>query len=201
MKNVSRPTYSYLILVIGLIVIDTLLAWISVGISQLISPAHPNGLPAIVAVIALAAAFMVVFTLWFGLYGALAAYVGGIFGASLFGGISGTVAIYLSFANLWMVLVPLAAFRIFDANVGIESGRDLFHLVLFGAILNNIIAAAWGAISLAVGGVITGNDIMAVFVPWFAGNVIFTIIIAPLVLIRFTPHVAKSKVFVKNYWF
>jgi hypothetical protein len=197
MKNVSRPTYSYLILVIGLIVIDTLLAWSSAAISHLISPTLPAG----VTVIALAAAFMVVFTLWFGLYGALAAYVGSLFGASLFGGMSGPVAIYFSFAALWMVLVPLAAFRIFDANVGIESRRDLFHLVLFGAILNNIIAAAWGSISLAMGGIITWSAIMTAFVPWFAGSAIFTIIIAPLVLSRFTPRVEKSKVFVRTYWF
>ncbi|ABS54634.1 hypothetical protein Mboo_0110 [Methanoregula boonei 6A8] len=197
MKNVSRPTYSYLILVIGLIVIDTLLAWVSAGISHLISPTLPAG----VAVIALAAAFMVIFTLWFGMYGAIAAYVGGLFGASIFGGMSGSVALYLSLANLWMVLVPLAAFRIFEANAAIESRRDLFHLVLFGAILNNIIAAAWGSISLAVGGVIGWNGIMAAFVPWFAGNAIFTIIIAPLVLSRYTPRAEKSKVFVRNFWF
>ena len=199
MKNVNRPTYSYLILVIGLIVIDTLLAWFSVEVSHL----HliSSTLPAGVAVIALAAAFMVVFTLWFGLYGAIAAYVGTLFGAGLFGRIPGPVAIYFSFAALWMVLVPLAAFRIFDANVGIVSRRDLFHLVLFGAILNNIIAAAWGSISLAMGGIITWDAIMTAFVPWFAGSAIFTIIIAPLVLSRYTPRVEKSKVFVRTYWF
>jgi len=197
MRNVSRPTYSYLILVIGLIILDTLLAWISVKVSHLISPALPTG----VAVIALAAAFMVIFTLWFGLYGAIAAYIGTLFGAGLFGGLSGSVAIYFSLASLWMVLVPLAAFRIFEANALIESRRDLFHLVLFGAILNNIIAAAWGSISLAVGGVITWNTIIAAFVPICAGNALFTVIIAPLVLHHCTPRVEKSRVFVRDFWF
>ena len=197
MRNVRRPTYSYLVLVIGLIILDTLLAWISDKVSHLIYPALPNG----VAVIALAAAFMVIFTLWFGLYGAIAAYIGTLFGAGLFGGLPGSVAIYFSLASLWMVLVPLAAFRIFEANALIESRRDLFHLVLFGAILNNIIAAAWGSISLAVGGVITWNTIIAAFVPICAGNALFTVIIAPLVLHHCTPRVEKSRVFVRDFWF
>ena len=197
MRNVSRPTYSYLILVIGLIILDTLLAWISVELSHLLSPSLPAG----VAVIALAAAFMVIFTLWFGLYGAIAAYIGTLFGAGLFGGLPGSVAIFFSLASLWMVLVPLAAFRIFEANARVESRRDLFHLVLFGAVLNNIIAAAWGSISLAVGGVIAWSTIMAAFVPLFAGSAVFTVIIAPLVLHRCTPRVEKSKIFVRDYWF
>jgi hypothetical protein len=197
MKTVRPPTYSYLILVIGLILINTLLAWFSVGISRLISPTLPSG----VAVLFIAAAFMLIFTLWFGMYGAIAAYVGCFFGAGLLSGMPASVAIYFSLADLWMVLVPLAAFRIFDVNVGIESRRDLFHLILFGAILNNIIAAAWGALSLAMGGIIGWNSIMAVFVPWLVGNAIIIIIISPLVLNRFTPGIAKSKVFVKNYWF
>jgi flagellar biosynthesis protein FlhB len=197
MKTVRRPTYSFLILVIGLIIINALLAWFSVAISRLISPSLPSG----VAVIYIAAAFMVIFTLWFGMYGAIAAYVGCFFGAGLLSGMPATVAIYFSLADLWMVLIPLAAFRIFDVNVGMESGRDLFHLVLFGVILNNVIAAAWGSIALAMGGMIKWNDVLSTFLLWLIGNAIIIIIIAPLVLRRFTPRVAKSKVFVKNYWF
>jgi len=197
MKTVRPPTYSFLILLIGLIVIDVLLAWFSILLSHLLSPALPTG----VAVIYIAAAFMVIFTLWFGMYGAIAAYVGGLLGAGLFSGMPESVAIYFALADLWMVLIPLAAFRIFDVNVGIESRRDLFHLVLFGVILNNVIGAAWGSLSLAMGGVIGWGNIMSAFLPWLIGNAIIVLIIAPLVLHRYTPGVSKSKVFVKNYWF
>jgi len=144
---------------------------------------------------------MVIFTLWFGMYGAIAAYIGGFFGAGLFSGMPATGVVYLSFANLWMVLVPLVAFRIFDVKVEIESRRDLFHLVLFGGIINNIVAAAWGSLSLAMGGIIGWNQVMTAFLPWLLGNVIATIIIAPLVLHHYTDRVSRSKVFVKTYWF
>jgi hypothetical protein len=182
---------------IGLILINTLLAWFSIFISHIFCPSLSTG----VAVIAIAAAFMVIFTLWFGMYGAIAAYIGGFFGAGLFSGMPASVVVYLSFADLWMVLIPLAAFRIFDADVGLQSRRDVFHVVLFGVILNNIIAAVWGSLSLAMGDVIGWSHVSAAFLPWFVGNVITTIIIVPLVLHRYTDRVSRLKVFVKTYWF
>lgn len=197
MKNVRPPTYSFLLLVIGLILINTLLAGFSLWLSHLISPS----LSTHVAVLYIAAAFMLIFALWFGMYGAIAAYVGCFFGSGLMSGMPISVAIYFSLAALWMVLIPLAAFRMFDVKVGIESRRDLFHLVLFGAILNNIIAAAWASLSLAIGGVIGWSSVMSAFLPWLIGNAIIIIIIAPLVLKRYTSRVEKSKVFVRNYWF
>ncbi|MGB2673388.1 MAG: hypothetical protein WBC56_00435, partial [Methanoregula sp.] len=109
MKNVRPPTYSFLILMIGLIIINSLLAGISLGLSHLISPSLPTG----IAVLYIAAAFMLIFTLWFGMYGAIAAYVGCFFGSGLLSGMPLSVAIYFSLAALWMVLIPLAAFRMF----------------------------------------------------------------------------------------
>ena len=89
---------------------------------------------------------MLVFALWYGMYGAIAAYVGCFIGSGLLSGIPAAVTIYFSLASLWQVLIPLTAFRIFDVNVGMESNRDLFHLVLFGVILNNVIGATWGSL-------------------------------------------------------
>jgi hypothetical protein len=197
MKNVRRPTYSFLILVIGLILINTLLAWLSLQFSHLLSPSLPTS----VSMIFIAAAFMLIFTLWFGMYGAIAAYAGSFIGAGLLSGMPVTVALYFSLANLWQVLIPLIAFRIFDVHVGMESTRDLFHLVLFGTILNNVIGAAWGSVSLTIAGIDTWSQVPSAFLAWFIGNIIVTIIIVPLVLRHFTPRVEKSKVFVKNYWF
>ncbi len=192
MKNLQRPTYSFLILVIGLIIINTILARAAV----LISPAGATG----VAWGYFAIAFMIVFTLWFGAYGAIAAYVGGFLGAGVLSGISPEVSLYWSLSNLWQVLIPLVAFRVFEADVGIENRRDLFHLILFGVILNNVVGAAWGSITMAVGSVIEPSQIMSVFTPWLLGNMIITIIIVLPVLHYCTPRIRKSKVFVRNYW-
>ncbi len=197
MRIQKRPTYSYCILVLGLIIVNTLLAWGSVIISHLISPSLPKGF----ALVYIAAAFMLLFTLWFGLYGAISAYIGCFIGSGLLSGMPASVALYFSLANLWMVLIPLLTFRIFKVNVGMESGRDLFHLVLFGTIINNIVSAAWGAASLALGGIIAWSAFDSVFVPWLVGNVVIILLIVPLALSQFSERVSKSKVFVKDYWF
>ncbi|MFA5332581.1 MAG: hypothetical protein WC342_09395 [Methanoregula sp.] len=195
MRVQKRPTYSYLLLVIVLILVDTFLAWISVALS----PGVISGTGT--ALIYVAVAFMILFTLWFGMYGAIAAYVGGFFGAGIFNGMPASVATYWALANLWQVLIPLVAFRVFDVNVGMESNRDLFHLVLFGVILNNLVGAAWGSIALAIGGLITPSQIMGVFGPWLVVNMLITILIVPIALGRLTPKVSGSKVFVRGYWF
>jgi len=192
MKNLLKPTYSFLFLVIALIIINTCLSRLAI----IITPAGENG----VAVIYFPIAIMILFTLWFGVYGAIAAYVGNFFGAGLLSGVPFEVSIYWSFAVLWQVLIPLIAFRVFDANVGIENSRDLFHLVLFGVILNNIIGAAWGAYTLAAGNIIPESQVMGTFSTLVVGNIVVTLLIVPLALRHFTPKVRKSKLFVKSYW-
>jgi len=192
MKNLLKPTYSFLFLVIALIIINTCLSRLAI----IITPAGENG----VAVIYFPIAIMILFTLWFGVYGAIAAYVGNFFGAGLLSGVPFEVSIYWSFAVLWQVLIPLIAFRVFDANVGIENSRDLFHLVLFGVILNNIVGAAWGAYTLAAGNIIPESQVMGTFSTLVVGNIVVTLLIVPLALRHFTPKVRKSKLFVKSYW-
>lgn len=192
MKNLLKPTYSFLFLVIALIIINTCLSRLAI----IITPAGENG----VAVIYFPIAIMLLFTLWFGVYGAIAAYVGNFFGAGLLSGVPFEVSIYWSFATLWQVLIPLIAFRVFDANVGIENSRDLFHLVLFGVILNNIVGAAWGAYTLAAGNIIPESQVMGTFSTLVVGNIVVTLLIVPLALRHFTPKVRKSKLFVKSYW-
>jgi len=192
MKNVHEPTYSFLFLVIGLIIINTVLC----RLATILTPTGQNG----VVMIYFPVAIMLLFTFWFGAYGAISAYVGTFFGAGLLSGIPFDVSIYWAFANLWQVLIPLIAFRVFDANVGIENSRDLFHLILFGVIINNVIGAAWGAYTLAAGHVIPTTQVMGTFTTWVIGNIVITLLVVPLALRYFTPKVRKSKLFVNNYW-
>ena len=193
MKNVHEPTYSFLFLVIGLIIINTVLCRLA---TALLAPIGQTG----VVMFYFPVAFMLLFTFWFGAYGAISAYIGCFFGAGLLSGIPFEVSIFWAFANLWQVLIPLIAFRVFNANVGIENSRDLFHLILFGVILNNIVGAAWGSYTLAAGHIIATTDIMTVFSTWLIGNIVIILIVVPLALRYFTPKIRKSKLFVNNYW-
>jgi hypothetical protein len=202
MKNIHEPTYSFVILTLVLIVIDTLLAWLSISLFPVILPSVPGSFG--VSFPYFAVAFMILLTLWFGAYGAIAAYAGTLIGSGLIS--SGALAnqpavvVYLSVAGLLQVLIPLIAFRVFEVNVGMENRRDFFHMILFGVIINNIIGATWGAYTLSFGHIIQSGDVVGVFSLWLIGNMVITVLIVPVLLWRFTPVIRKSKLFVRNYW-
>jgi len=193
MKNVHEPTYSFVILTLVLIMVNTVIA-------RLCVIALPGGVAG-VSTLYFAVAFMILFTLWFGAYGAIAAYAGTLIGSGLLNpAIPPVVAIYWSIAGLLQVLIPLVAFRTFKGDLTLENRRDWTLLLLFGVLINNIVGAAWGTWTLALGNVIAASQIVSVFSLWLIGNIIVTIIIVPLALRHLTPKVQKSKLFVKYYW-
>ena len=194
-KKTREPTYSFVILTLLLIVINVILSRLSIVV-------FPGSAPG-VSVIYIAVAFMIITTLWYGAYGAIAAYIGTLVGAGIFAtnpSIPPVVAIYWSFAGLFQVLIPLAAFRSFDADLALENRRDWTILFIFGILVNNIVGAAWGAMTLALGGVIPPADIGSVLFGWLLGNIIVTLIIVPIALRRLSPRIKKSKLFVTHYW-
>ena len=193
MRNLHEPTYSFVILTFILILVNTVLAYASVKFI----PASASG----VAYIFPAIAFMILFTLWFGGYGAIAAYAGTLLGAGLLGSEillkNPQVAVIWAVAGLLQVLIPLVAVRSFEIDLTLENRRDVSLIILFGVVINNLIGAAWGAWTL---GLVEPGMMGNIFSTWLIGNVIVTILIVPIALRVFTPKLQKSRLFVKNYW-
>jgi hypothetical protein len=192
MKHAQEPTYSFVILTFVLILVNTALAWISVKFI----PAVTGG----IALVYIAVAFMILFTLWFGAYGAIAAYIG-----TLLGGVLTTasllqhpeIAVIWAVAGLLQVLIPLVAVRMFEVDLTLAGRRDWTIILLFAVLINNLVGAAWGAFTLSLLGPV---NIAGVFSTWLVGNIIITILIVPLALRFLTEKVNKSKLFVKKYW-
>jgi hypothetical protein len=153
-----------------------------------------------IAALYFAVAFMIPFTLWFGAWGAIAAYAGCVIGVGLFT-MPLSVNLYWSLADLWQVLIPLVAFRRFHADVGLKTGRDFLIFLIFGWLLNNLAGAVWGSTMLSVGGISTWNSVPNTLVVWFAGNLIVTMVITTALLKYVTPYIAKPGLLVKEYWF
>jgi hypothetical protein len=193
MRITHKPTYTFLLLLIALIIINTILA-------RFVVLPSPFGGPAITSHLYVAVAFMILFALWFGAYGAVAAYVGCFIGAGLLSGIPPDVSVYWSLADLWQVLIPLVALRMLNVDLSLDKRRDIICFVIFGLLINNAFGAIWGAVMLALGNVIQWTEVMPAFIGWFAGNVILSVLIVPLTLRHISPKIQKSKIFVKNYW-
>ncbi len=145
-------------------------------------------------------ALMVVFTLWFGMWGAVAAYTGCFIGAGLLSGIPADVSIYWSLADFWQVLIPLLAFRYFHADPALVSRRDVVIVLIFGVLLNNLVGALWGTTTLAFGGIIPWTGVGSALYDWWLGNSIVCLVLLPLILYIFTPLVRQHELFIKAYW-
>jgi hypothetical protein len=193
MRNLNEPTYSFVILTLILIIVNTVLAYASTKFI----PGTAGG----IAYIYPAVAFMILFTLWFGGYGAIAAYVGTLVGSGLLAtqilSQNLGVAVLWAIAGLLQVLIPLVAIRAFDVDLTLENRRDVSLIILFAVVINNLVGAAWGAWTL---GLVEPGAMGSIFSTWLIGNVIVTLLVVPLALRFFTPKIQKSKLFVKLYW-
>ena len=187
----QKSLYTYLIILIIITIINSLLARFAI-ITWQIAPG--------ISGLYFAVAFMIAFTLWFGIWGAMAAYIGCFIGAGMTAGLPPGLNVYWSLADLWQVLIPLIAFKTLGADAGLRTKRDFLVFLIFGLVLNNFVGAAWGASTLALGGIISWNNTQEEFVGWLIGNLIVTIAITPLLLRYITPHIKKSGLYVRNYW-
>lgn len=193
MKNVHEPTYSFVILTLILIVINTLLAYLSVKFI----PTAPSGF----SYFFFAAAFMILFTLWYGGYGAVAAYIGTLIGSGYL--VHQTLADNPGIALLWavagllQVVIPLVAVRSFGVNLALEERRDLTIIILFGVVINNIVGAAWGAWTYSL---VVPDMMGSIFSTWLISNFLACILIIPIALRLITPKLQRSRLFVRFYW-
>lgn len=188
----KKALVAYLAIFVVITIINAILARFGV-IARPIGPGS-SGLYVSVA-------FMIAFALWFGGWGAIAAYVGCILGAGWLGGMPLEVSLYWSLADLWQVVIPLAAFKAFDADVGLRTRRDLLIFLVFGWLLNNVVGAGWGASTLAIAGIASWSDVVGIFIGWLIGNLIVTILITPVLLRCLTPRIRAAGLLVKEgYW-
>ena len=94
----------------------------------------------------------------------------------------------------------MIAFRASGADAGLKTKRDFLIFLIFGLVSNNLAGAGWGASMLALGGIISWNNVPDIFAGWLIPNIIVTIVITPLLLRYIMPHIKKSGIYVRNYW-
>lgn len=148
----------------------------------------------------IAAAFMIVFALWFGMYGVIAAYVGCFIGSGIPKGMPLTLNLYWSLADVWQVLIPLIAFRSLKADITLNAKKDVTTFLVFGWLINNLVGAAWGSSTMAIGGFVSWDVAKDIFIGWMISNITVTIVITPLLLKFVTPLIKKWGIYIEKYW-
>jgi integral membrane sensor domain MASE1 len=138
--------------------------------------------------------------IWFGWWGGIAAALFPLISNSLSGSAPLPVSIAYLPGNLLQGMVAAWAFRQLKAHPALETGRDWTIWIVWGALVPNLIGAAWGSTMLVGFGLITQAAQFTTFLGWFIGNTIPTIILGSLVLKFVTPLVLRTKAFCKGYW-
>jgi hypothetical protein len=190
-RRSSKPVIFSILLFILLVCVDTLAAKFAV-FSFGIAP----GVSSIYVVVAV----MIVCSLWFGMWGALAAYAGCYIGAGIPGGIPAGINLVWSLADFWQVIIPLVAFRTLKVEASPTGVKDVLVLLIFGVLLNNMAGAFWGSMTLALGGVISWNDVIPVFYGWLSGNVVSCLVLVPALLYFVTPVIRNHDLLIRKYW-
>jgi hypothetical protein len=148
----------------------------------------------------LAVGFMIAFGLWFGLWGAFAAFSGYLLGAFVPADVPTAVLLFIGLADFVQVLLPVVAFRLFAADPGLSTRRDLLVYLAFGWFLNNLVGALLGAGSLLLFGIIQPDLFLASFSGWLVGNLIVTLVVTTVLLKLGTPFVRRRGIMVERYW-
>lgn len=187
----QKSIYAYLVVLVLVTIVNTLLARFGI-IARPIGPASSG--------LYFSVAFMIAFALWFGAWGVIGAYIGCFIGAGVLAGLPHDFNLYWSLADVWQVLIPLIAFKAFNADVSLRTRRDILVFLIFGWILNNLAGAGWGASTLALCGLAPLAEVPNIFIGWFTGNLVVTIAITPFLLRIITPLIQRAGLHVKKYW-
>ncbi len=137
--------------------------------------------------------------IWFGAWGVIA---GALF-PIISNGITGT-PVYVSLAyipaNAMQALLPAWAFRRFNGDPRLKSGRD-WAIFLISITVANIFGALWSPlVVLRSFGLLTAESVPVFIFGWFGGNEIAGIIFGVILLKALSDVVIKTNAFVKKWW-
>ena len=138
--------------------------------------------------------------IWFGWWGGIAAALFPLIANSLSGSAPLPVSIMYLPGNLLQGMIAAWAFRYFKTDPSLKTQKDWTIWIVFGAILPNLVGAAWGSTTLVAFGLIHQAAQLTTFLGWFIGNTIPTVILGSLVLKFVSPLVVKTKAFCKGLW-
>lgn len=139
-------------------------------------------------------------SIWFGMWGGIAAALFPLISNALSGSAPLPVSIAYIPGNFLQGMIAGWAFRRFLAHPALRSQRDWWIWIVFGALLPNAIGATWGSLVLRTFGLITAAAWPVTLAGWFVGNTIPTLILGSIILKYVSPLVIRSNAFVKGWW-
>jgi serine phosphatase RsbU (regulator of sigma subunit) len=145
-----------------------------------------------------AAAFQVVFPIWFGIYGAIA----GIVGPMLGNGLVGESPLMFMFANAVQSSLAGLWFRYSKLDPRLRSRRDWLGALLVGCVLSHLLGATVGVTEAYLRSPTNyelsywGGKLFS----WLVGNTLPCIILVPALLKSISAIIVRGPLFCESFW-
>jgi integral membrane sensor domain MASE1 len=168
----------------------TIMSWLGVIVL-------PGGIPGVSALF-VAIGFGIPFAIWFGGWGLLIGYIGTFLGAGILGGTPLLLAIPFAFADWVQFGIPLVVYRLLAPRLGLHPlGKDIYtargfvFFAVFGVVVPNGLGALYGITVLYLGNLVPRQAFWPGVLGWWLGNVIVSVVIAPVLLRVVTPVIER----------
>lgn len=139
-------------------------------------------------------------SIWYGMWGGIAAFLGPLISNALSGSDSLAVSMCYIPGNFIQGMGAAWGFRQFKADPSLRDSKSWWVWIILGVLLPNAFGAGWGSTVLRLFGRITPAAHLTTFAGWFVGNTIPSIILGSIVLWFVSPLVVRTKAFCKGYW-
>jgi len=138
--------------------------------------------------------------IWFGLWGGGIAAAIFPFFSNAIAGISVWVSLLFIPANFAQGMIPAWAFRRFEADPVLKTGRDYVIWTVSGVLIANLVGSLWSSIMLAfVTKAIPPDDWFSTWLGWFIGISVPSWILGVVRLKALSPLAARTRVFCRGY--
>jgi len=145
-------------------------------------------------------AIQAVGSIWYGMWGGIAAAVFPLIANSLSAAAPLPVSIAYMPGNFAQGIIGGWAFRFFKADPSLKTSKSWLVFTFGAIIVPNIIGGAWGSTVLRMFGLITPAAHLVTFAGWVVGNSVASWVLGAILLRFVSPLVIRTKAFCKKYW-
>ncbi len=145
-------------------------------------------------------AIQAVGSVWYGMWGGLAAFIFPLISNAMSGSAPLPVSLAYIPGNLIQGIAAGWVFRQFALDPRLRSAKDWLGFTLVGILAANAIGALWGTLVLRWFGLITPDAHLVAWAGWFLGNSVASWVLGVLMLKFISPLVLRTKAFCKRYW-
>lgn len=160
-----------------------------------------------VSALYVAMGFLVPFVLWFSGWGLVIATLAGIIGAGILSGLPASIALVFGLVDVVSEVPILWAYRWLAPKLGLDPlGRDVYTAKGFAfffvvvSVLTRLISATYGVGVLYLFGLLPPDVVPISWLGWFIGDLLVTVVIAPVLMRGLGPVVERFGLTVRGIW-